>query len=193
MTLYGYITLKEAERISGISVEALKKQCQAGRIRGAVKEAGSWFVPRGEIVVEPGHPEDDALGLLVIIAEAAGVGPGVTVYVNGLVIEGRLISAEKYVTNMRQNTKITLGVESTKTQETLDKAMSAWYKNILEKEAKAGHFLHLEHVSVRQGGGDYEPRGALLRLRLDSIDGFQLGTIKTFPPRDTTKDQNEGV
>jgi hypothetical protein len=192
MTLYGYITLKEAERISGISVEALKKQCQTGRLRGAVKEAGSWFVPRGEIVVEPGHPEDDALGLLIIMAEAAGVGTGVTVYVNGLVIEGRLISAEKYVAYMRQNTKVTLGID-TKTQETLDKAMSAWYKNILEKEVKAGHFLHLEHVSVRQGGGDYEPRGALLRLRLDSIDGFQLGTIKTFPDKSITKDEREEV
>lgn len=182
MKPYGYINLKEAERISGKTLEALKKQCQEGRIRGAIKDAGSWYVPRDEILVKPAEPSDDALTLMAIGAETAGTGVNITVYLKGLVIEGRLISTKRYIEYMREHTKITYRNDK-KSEDMLNKSMNHYYDQILDRTKNSRiDFLHLEYVTVLAGSGSYEPKGALLRLKIDEIDGFQLGTTKTFPP-----------
>lgn len=184
MKLYGYITLKEASEISGIAIETLKKQCQSGRIRGAVKEAGSWFVPRDEILIKPidgGGLKDDALILMVIFAEAANTGVNVTLYTNGLVIEGLLISTNKYIEHMKKHTNVSLGFEDTEMQQMINSSLEVYYDKILKKnDNESFKYVHLEQVLVKQAGGDYEPQGALLRLKIDSVDGFQLGTTKKF-------------
>lgn len=181
MKAYGYINLKEAERISGKTVEALKKQCQEGRIRGAVKDSGSWYVPRDEIIVKPSEPNDDALTLLVISAEAAGTGINVTLYVKGLVIEGRLISTAKFVDFMRPNTRIKVPNDEA-AEARIERVLNERY-DLMLKRSKEGkiEFIHLEHASIIMGSADYEPKGTLLRIRADHIDGFQLGTTKTLP------------
>lgn len=186
MKPYGYITLKEAEEISGVSVETLKKQCQTGRIRGAVKEAGSWFVPRDEIIIKPvktGHPDDSALILMVILAEISGLGVNVTLYMNGLIIEGMLISTERYLNNMRENTAVNVTFNDPEAQQMVDRTIDSYYESLLKRREEGNNdFVHLERVTIKQSGSDYEPIGALLRLRLDAIDGFQLGTTKRFEP-----------
>ncbi len=187
MKPYGYINLKEAERISGKTLEALKKQCQEGRIRGAIKDAGSWYVPRDEILVKPAEPSDDALTLMAIGAEAAGMGVNVTVYLKGLVIEGRLISTKRYIEYMREHTKITYGNDK-EIEEMINKTMSHYYDQILDRTKDSRiDFLHIEHATVLAGSGSYEPKGALLRLKIDEIDGFQLGTTKVFPPAEDSE------
>ncbi|HSW74873.1 MAG TPA: hypothetical protein VLG16_03315 [Candidatus Saccharimonadales bacterium] len=190
MKPYGYINLKEAERISGKTLEALKKQCQEGRIRGAVKDAGSWYVPRDEILVQPTEPSDDALTLMAIGAEAAGTGVNITVYLKGLVIEGRLISTKRYIEYMREHTKV-IYKNNSETQDMINKTMSHYYDQILDQTKDSRiDFLHLEHATVLAGSGAYEPNGALLRLKIDEIDGFQLGTTKVFPPIEALEEKS---
>lgn len=41
----GYLTLAEAETVYGIKADTLKKQCQSGKIIGAIKKGKTWFVP----------------------------------------------------------------------------------------------------------------------------------------------------
>lgn len=182
MKPHGYITLKEASELSGISIETLKKQCQSGRIRGSIKEAGSWFVPRDEIIIKPldaNSAGDDALILLTLLAESAEVGVNVTLYLEGLVIEGLLISTKKYVSHMRENLKIGFGFDDAEAKNMVDAALNGYFENILQKSHEGRpQFVHLEQVTVKLGTLDYEPKTALLRLKLDSIVGLQLGTIK---------------
>lgn len=191
MKPYGYINLKEAERISGKTLEALKKQCQEGRIRGAIKDAGSWYVPRDEILVKPAEPSDDALTLMAIGAEAAGTGINITVYLKGLVIEGRLISTKRYIENMRVHTKITYKNDR-RSEDMLNKSMNHYYDQILDRAKNSKiDFLHLEHATILAGSDSYEPKGALLRIKIDEIDGFQLGTIKAFPAVESFEEHSQ--
>lgn len=191
MKPYGYVNLKEAERISGKTAEALKKQCQEGRIRGAVKDAGSWYVPRDEILVKPAESSDDALELMAIGAEAAGTGVNITIYLKGLLIEGRLISTRRYIEYMRRHTKITYKNDK-RDEEMLNKTMGHYYDQILERTKDSRiDFLHIEHATVQVGSGSYEPKGALLRLKIDEIDGFQLGTTKVFPPAEDSGEKSD--
>lgn len=50
----GYVTLKEAKKISGIKIETLKRQCRLGKIPGAIKEGKTWFIPRSTVVNKSG-------------------------------------------------------------------------------------------------------------------------------------------
>lgn len=40
-----FLTLSEAEKLTGINQETLKKRCQAEKIEGAVKKGKTWLVP----------------------------------------------------------------------------------------------------------------------------------------------------
>ncbi|MBI4089092.1 MAG: helix-turn-helix domain-containing protein [Candidatus Levybacteria bacterium] len=41
----GYLTVSEAEERYGIKADTLKRQCQKGKVRGAIKQGKTWFVP----------------------------------------------------------------------------------------------------------------------------------------------------
>lgn len=41
----GYLTVSEAEERYGVKADTLKRQCQRGKIRGAIKQGKTWFVP----------------------------------------------------------------------------------------------------------------------------------------------------
>ena len=44
-----YVTLKEAEDLSKIKADTLKKRCQNNQILGAIKKGKMWFIPRDSI------------------------------------------------------------------------------------------------------------------------------------------------
>lgn len=41
----GYLTITEAEERYGVKADTLKKRCQRGRVKGAIKQGKTWFVP----------------------------------------------------------------------------------------------------------------------------------------------------
>jgi hypothetical protein len=41
-----YLSLSEAEKVYGVKPDTLKRRCQKGRVRGAVKQGKMWFVPQ---------------------------------------------------------------------------------------------------------------------------------------------------
>lgn len=41
----GYLTVSEAKERYGVKADTLKRQCQRGKIRGAIKQGKTWFVP----------------------------------------------------------------------------------------------------------------------------------------------------
>lgn len=41
----GYLTVSEAEERYGVKADTLKRRCQRGKIRGAIKQGKTWFVP----------------------------------------------------------------------------------------------------------------------------------------------------
>lgn len=41
----GYLTLKEAEERYGVKADTLKRRCQSGSVKGAIKQGKTWFVP----------------------------------------------------------------------------------------------------------------------------------------------------
>ena len=45
-----FITLMEAEKISGVNQETLKKRCQSNQIPGAVKKGKTWLIPLSTVI-----------------------------------------------------------------------------------------------------------------------------------------------
>lgn len=41
----GYLTVSEAEERYGVKADTLKRRCQKGKVRGAIKQGKTWFVP----------------------------------------------------------------------------------------------------------------------------------------------------
>lgn len=59
-----YITLSEAEKITGINQETLKKRCQKGQIEGAIIKGKTWLIPSTS--TQPKIPRARFSGLLSI-------------------------------------------------------------------------------------------------------------------------------
>ncbi len=60
-----FITLQEAEKLTGIDQETLKKQCQRGLITGAMKKAKTWLIP-SDYSARPKIPRAMFSGVLAI-------------------------------------------------------------------------------------------------------------------------------
>lgn len=59
-----YVTLNEAEKLTGIDKETLKKRCREGQIIGAIKKGKTWLVPQKSIA--PKIPRAMFSGVLTI-------------------------------------------------------------------------------------------------------------------------------
>ena len=184
----GYLTLKEASEISGINVEALKKRCQEGKIRGALKKGRGWFVPHSEIVINDGGTTDGSLSLLITFVEAAPAGMvkfGVTLFVNGIMISGSLVSRETYLKRLEEDmTTKAISVKgfdgADKFQAKLNETIKLYIDNLLGvNEEGMPAFIHMTDVSVINGMRDHLVlKPANMRIRLGSIDGFMLGKVE---------------
>lgn len=190
----GYITLKQASEISGKEVEALKKQCQTGRIRGAIKQGKTWFVPQGEIIVDDNTTGNGTLNFLVSLVELSrsdeknSVSFGVSILVNGTFIQGDLVSKSEYLQHFRNSmlTKISFGGEAAKNDFT-DKFndFTNKYFNALQEKDEDGipSFIHLRNISSGQIAGMDTIEGSYIRIKTSSIDGFMLGVTRRSDER----------
>jgi hypothetical protein len=173
----GDLTLKEASDLSGISVEALKKRCQEGRLRGALKKGNGWFVPQSEIVVDNDNIADGSLNFINIIIEASDTARvGVTLFVGGSVISGDLISRKEYLQNFKHHMLKMLKFGDDDTQTKLKETTTTYFDDLISQDEKgAMTFIHLDDVEYYDGGTPHDIKPANLRIRTSSIDGFILG------------------
>lgn len=181
----GYITLKQASELSGKEVEALKKQCQDGRIRGAIKQGKAWFVPLSEILVNDSTIGNGTLNFLLSLVDSAGDGTnmGITLYIQGAIVEGTLISRKEYIQYFRNTILDTVKINfSDSKQETTNKfqEFTQKYFDELEKADDVGipSFVHLKDVSSSQIANGATSNGSYLRIKYEAVDGFILGNTR---------------
>lgn len=179
----GYITLSEAEKISGIKADTLKKKCQDGRMSGAIKQGNVWYVPKSEIIKSDKIiSKDILLAILGSLAEA-GVETGVTLLVGGKFITGNLISEKRYLDEVSDLLKG--AVEDKKIPDDIEKMFkkifesSGMNKKLSQREAleKPIHFLHLNKVKIRENNELSDVNRGLIRIKLHSVDGFIWGNM----------------
>jgi len=177
----GYITLKEAEKLTGIKADTLKKRCQEGQIRGAIKRGKAWFVPSDELVQLPHLQQDLVLRTLVSMAEAGMQFP-MTFLVKGNYIAGVVVGRKEYYKELRE--AVFMGLENGNVKEFFDEDLMGKVKNTLndvlfnegEKATKARtRNIHLKNCMLLQGGNRVKVAGGLYRIRINSIDGFSYG------------------
>ena len=174
----GYITLKEASSISGKEVEALKKQCQDGRIRGAIKQGKTWFVPYSEIIVDT-RVGNATLGFMLNFIEAAGAGSsfGVTLIVNGTFIQGDLITKKEYIQKFKNDLVENASFKSDSTE--FHNFIKTYFTEIEEmKEEGTPSFVHLKNIATSQIGGGDILKNSYLRIKYEAIDGFLMGNTR---------------
>lgn len=187
MKSLGYITLTEAEQLSGVKADTLKKRCQEGKISGAVKQGNIWFIPRAEIVKEGEAVSKDAVLALLVSLSAAGVEVGVTLFVKGVIFSGQIISADKYFQRVRVS--IEKSIEQGKSPEAIRTIFSKMFEsaqNIDPKDYKKifdtpVNYIHLDEVKFRGASEMENMQDCVLRLKISEVDGFVWGRMENLP------------
>ncbi len=180
MKSLGYITLKEASELSGIGSEALKKRCQEGKIPGALKQGKTWFVPRSEVVKDETAGTDFYIDVLSKLAES-GLGFGVTLFVNGVIVSGDLISSKKYIHEVNKAIIGSGDHADDKTKSVVTNLFEKFFKAVTDKIDEGGEdrlikHLHMNNVEVFADSSDTIGfTDGLLRIKKDQIDGFIWG------------------
>lgn len=184
----GYITLKQASEISGKDVEALKKQCQTGRIRGAIKQGKTWFVPQSEIVVDDTSIGNGTLNFAVSLVESmkgdstSNASLGVTLIIRGSFIQGELIPKREYLRHFRESmlSKVNFHGEAAKDNfpEKFQDFTNKYFDELEEKDEQGlPSFIHLRNIRSYQLGGGDKLDNSYLRVATNSVDGFMLGML----------------
>jgi hypothetical protein len=186
-----YLTLSEAEQLTGIKADTLKKRCQEGKIKGAMKKGEVWQIPRDQIISEPGLDNKDFH--LVVLASYANYHLftlSITLYVNGNVISGTTISAREFIELNQAAIKGISNIEPI-TIEMLDKAYNDIFlsqlpkkpnnadetKKILEDLNLEAKFIHLKDVKTLKNGIFQSLNDIPMRVNLSSVDAFHLGVV----------------
>lgn len=141
-----------------------------------------------EVISEP--PIDAVLHLMVTLSES-GVGLPVTLFVNGIIIAGNIISFEKYMNTIADNLRKSENRTEMRTEEFqkiteviadgLDKMRTTFLQ---AQDNNDRRMIHLESVTiVKPTGIAINPIGfidlsnSVWRGSLASVDGFILGTL----------------
>lgn len=185
MKFLGYLTLAEAESISGIKADTLKKRCQEGRISGAIKQGKTWFVPHGEIVKEPNLPQKDAILHNFALAADLGMEMPVTLFLQGSTISGIVIPMRKFTEATAEMMKKGMTFTNDVPAETEELVRKSFEKMLYHQEetkkesdeVKVFNFLHLRDAALLMGDKFTPLQPAFIRVRLDSISGFMYGSI----------------
>ena len=184
MKSLGYITLTEAEKLSGIKADTLKKRCQEGKLEGAIKQGNTWYVPRSEVIKsdEP-TSRDTLLAILATLAEV-GVEVGITLFVSGSLVTGQLVSKKRYFERVKSslNRAAQLNTASveivTMFNKIFESAGSDKQKNIQEALEDPIHYLHLVKVHIKQNDAWMNIGEEGLRLKISAVDGFIWGSAE---------------
>jgi len=113
-------------------------------------------------------------------------GVGVTISINGSVVTGNLISYEQYLESTLE--MVNSGFSSEVENESL---LGRLLKDALEvesqdeensdekEELEPPNYIHLKNAKVVFGSSLIPANGGLWRAKVDSLDGFMLGSLKT--------------
>lgn len=182
----GYITLKQAAEISGRTVEALKKQCQVGKVRGAIKQGKTWFVPQSEIIVDDFASTNGTLTYLASLVESSSSSKnptrfGVIIFMNGVVVSGDLVSRayylDKFKNDILSNVAFGDAVDKKVAQKFVDFTDKYFGQMKDDKETGLPTFLHLDDITFWHGDSSQTLSPGLLRIKTSEVDGFMLGKL----------------
>lgn len=182
----GYITLSEAEEISGIKADTWKKRCQEGQVIGAIKQGKTWFIPREQVIKEQNSPVDDKLLSLFAMMAEGGLVTSVTLFVGGMILAGELVSYKEYIKQLKE--KFYNSSQTKEMNEDLNKLFDLLFTNLEKKVpptteealSKPIYNIHLQNVSVKEGQV-WTNFNYIMRIKLNAIDGFIWGKPDTLP------------
>lgn len=206
MERLGYITLAEAEELTGIKADTWKTRCQEGRVAGAVNRDNKWLVPKTEVIKLPESSRDIFLNSLVF-ASNAGVEIPISLFINGIQLTGRLASVKDYVEAL--DDELFKGLKSAKfvgadgmgvdvadsTDASTDAEIRRFVELLLKSPAdqdktysevygdRSKHpiyydYCHLKDVK-KHDGHQWEQLGdKIMRIKISSIDAYQVDIQK---------------
>lgn len=130
-------------------------------------------------------PEDTYLQALVRMADLIGFGTNLTLTVGGIVVEGTLISEEVYLELGPKLLEDAINDPEARAQ--VSEATVAQMDVLAEevsgrptKEEASPRYIHLRDVRIYCPGLDAMPfLHQSWRGRLESVDGFSIGTVAT--------------
>jgi hypothetical protein len=125
---------------------------------------------------------DEILEFLIRKVEETGIGAGITLCMNGLIITGNLIKSKIYYDKMIEMYDFDNSQLTAKSQEEIDKWNNyhAEYVFFIEELKKLDNqhdlkYIHLEHVTFRNVNSNILTQAIVWRGKLSSIDGFSIG------------------
>jgi hypothetical protein len=130
---------------------------------------------------------DGLLEFLIMKVEETGIGPGITLCMNGSIITGNLIKSKVYYDKMIEMYDFDTNQLTAKNSEDLDK-WNVYYEeyvsfiNELKKQEKQQElkYIYLEHVTFRNVNSNISIQAIVWRGKLSAVDGFSIG-ISTSP------------
>jgi len=131
--------------------------------------------------VEARKLRDNDLLFLANLVNRSEAGVDLTLLVSGTLITGTLISGKKYYTLMQDKF-------SSFSQNSYGSLVKEYFADVCEvytpQPENAGdenneiplNFIHLEEVAMQTGNGGFSSiNGALLRLKIEEVDGYIMG------------------
>jgi hypothetical protein len=117
---------------------------------------------------------DQDLEYLVNVVERANIDIGVTLLVKGLLVSGMLVSNKKYYTQVGDDLQSAGGIGASVAEYFTKRAESF---DVEKPEYSEPSFMNLIKVSFLKGDGHMgSMKGACLRLKIEEVDGYFLGS-----------------
>lgn len=131
---------------------------------------------------KPGPPVDFYLQYFSYLANVVGLGMGITVSVKGQLISGTTVSHNQYLELLRSQFKDANSAFEKETADLIDRIINPLFAQLDDEteieplEFDEIKYLHLRDVSVLQDGKQVNIVGPIMRIRLDAVDGFFIGS-----------------
>jgi hypothetical protein len=136
-------------------------------------------------------PDDTLRGLVDIVNGASGAELGITLFVHGIVVSGRLVSGEMYFDGVASSIRDAYQTENADALAEYFGFYAEEYRKLYapaddasddqsdEDASSEPHtaFVHLKDAKFWHSGGASVQQGAYWRGRLSSVDGYYLGTL----------------
>ncbi|GLR11010.1 gas vesicle protein [Mixta theicola] len=120
---------------------------------------------------------DMDLVYLTNIVNAVGGSFGITLFLKGTVISGLMISGKEYYSTLAENLALVGDVGENLAQH-FSRVADDVYTPVSESESIPANFIHMKDVKIKSGTGEFdEMQNALLRLKIEEIDGHIVGNV----------------
>ncbi|URQ59501.1 gas vesicle protein [Pantoea alhagi] len=120
---------------------------------------------------------DMDLVYLANIVNAVGGSFGITLFLKGTVISGLMISGKEYYSTLAENLA-QVGDIGENLAEHFARVADDVYTPVSESESIPANFIHMKDLRIKSGNGEFdEMHNALLRLKIEEIDGHIVGNV----------------